>query len=165
MGSFPEGLTLPVSTSAMEFPPSSPGSQAQRIASGRSFQDAVSTGPQILSTTTTFLPRAWNSSQTVSRRLSSSSCRRNSLLRMRSRASPDIRPRVIRATSLALALALMSGRVISNSGFWASPTCTFTLWLFFRSSEMKASYPLYNFSSFGSSSKPAFCRPWSRLMT
>ena len=58
MGNLPEGFTSPVRISVIQLPTSCPGWKAQTTASASPFQEAVSTGLQMLRTTTSFLPAA-----------------------------------------------------------------------------------------------------------
>ena len=77
------------------------------MASGMFFQEAVSITPPMFSTTTTFLPALWKAAVTSCRSLRSLAERAKSAAE-RSKNSPELRPKVMMATSLALVEAASS---------------------------------------------------------
>ncbi len=117
--SFPEGDTFPDRRSTTEFPPSCPGCQARRMASGRSRQEAVSITPAILRMTTVFLPLARKASETfLMSSFSVAESRKSPSVAVRSWPSPALRPMVTRAMSAfsAILAATAASRGISSRG-------------------------------------------------
>ena len=114
IGRRPEGLCLPVRISVTELPPSWPACQARSTASGMFFQEAVSMTPPTFSTTITFLPAAWKAAVTSLSILRSLSDKEKSAL-VRSKNSPELRPKVMIARSLLFAEAASSLEERSSS--------------------------------------------------
>ena len=125
VASLPDGVTLPVTTSAIACPDSWPGCHASRMASGTPRQLAVSMTPPTLSTTSAFFFRAWNASVTALIKAFSSAVSSKSPSRARSRNSPELRPIVTRPRSVSFASRAISpaATAISGSGAGSMNGC------------------------------------------
>ena len=119
--SLPDGFAFPVSTSATEFPPSSPGCHAQRIASTLSLQLAVSITEPELMITMIGLPCALKASLTLNIMSLSHCVRLNSPSIFLSSPSPACLPIVIIAASARLASCATHLSLISISSSFGCP--------------------------------------------